>query len=574
MIVCKLISSVFPAAIAWIGRGLINAVVEASKDSGAGLSTIWYWIILSLAVVLLREVIGAGLKFMQRRLNDALHLKIDLDILRHASELDVSWFEDPHFQDVIDRARQNTSAHCSSFLNKMLALGTNILKIVGLVSILIVIDPIIVAVTIPIVLPFMLFKWHQSQARFNKEYSRATKRRWKRYFGSLLTGRQSVAEIKLLKLAPFLIDRYRTLAIEFVTENQRIFTRALIGNFVFSVIFAVTFYLLFGRIAARVLGGDLTVGDVAMFAGAAGALRGLLTSLADQVSGAAEDALFINNLKTFFKIKPRIETASGKSIDGGRGEIAVENVSFAYPGSEQTVLTGISLHIHAGETVALVGENGAGKTTLVKLIARLYEPTEGCIRFDGADVRELSIADLHRQISFVFQRVNRYEATAAENIAYGNWWKTQSREQVKTMARLADMHGMIESMPEGYDTMLGRKFGVFDLSGGQWRRIAIARALTRTDASLLILDEPTSGLDARAEYALFCRFCEIAAGRTTILVSHRFSTVKLANRIIVMDKGRIIEYGAHQELLDQGGHYASLYSLHQHQMIYSAPNKN
>jgi ATP-binding cassette subfamily B protein len=244
----------------------------------------------------------------------------------------------------------------------------------------------------------------------------------------------------------------------------------------------------------------------------------------------------------------------------------VENVEFAYPGSSRLVLRGVSLEIEPGEIVALVGENGSGKTTLVKLIARLYHADRGRITLDGRDIETLEMESLHRRIAFVFQSFGRYEATARDNIAYGDWEKClDDPDRVEEIARVAGVHEMLLSMPEGYDTMLGRTFGTFDLSGGQWQKLAMARAFAR-QAALLILDEASASLDARAEYELFVRARELARGRTTILISHRFSTVSMADRILVMDQGRIVESGSHRELLRRGGHYAKLYGLHQQQM--------
>lgn len=563
---CKSLNSAMPAALAWVGRCFINAIADASKGGIKELDPILPWIFLSMVLVIIGESVNILTQFFNHRLNDNLSLRIDMDQLKHAARLDVSWFEDPNFQDVTERAQQNASAHFTGFLQKMFDLIFNIIKMIGLVLILFAIDPIIVLVTIPIVFPFVLFKWSQSKARFNKEYTRATKRRWRNYFISMLTGRSSVAEVKLLNLAPILIKRFRELTIEFLKEDRRIYSREFIGNFAFSVIFAVIFYILFGRVARGVLSGDLTVGDIAMFAGIAGVLRGLLSSLAVQASGSLEEILYINNLSTFLNVLPIIKNGSEKTSASCHGTIEINNISFTYPGSKQNVLHDISLCVKPGERIALVGKNGAGKTTLVKLIARLYDPDKGSIMLDDVDLRKLPLDYLYSRISFVFQMTNHYEATAADNIAYGDWRNIIKREQVKNIARIANVHSMIEIMPEGYDTMLGRKFGKYDLSTGQWQRIAIARAIARSNSSILILDEPTSDLDAQAEYGLFTHFKKMVAGRTTILISHRFSTISLAQRIIVMDQGRIVESGTHNELIDKGGHYAVLYGLYRDQM--------
>jgi ATP-binding cassette subfamily B protein len=281
---------------------------------------------------------------------------------------------------------------------------------------------------------------------------------------------------------------------------------------------------------------------------------------------AIEKALHVSNLREFFSVQPRMRSAAGGPSPKGAGEIELKDVSFKYPGSDGWALRHMSMHIRAGETVALVGENGAGKSTLAKLIARLYDPCEGTVLFDGRDVRAIPLEDLHGRITFVFQNFGRYEATLSDNIGYGDWRRLLGdKEAIGKVAQSAGLGAMISRMPKGFDTMLGRAFGEFTLSGGQWQQVALARAFAR-DAVILILDEPTSNLDARAEYELFSHYRQIAEGRTTILISHRFSTVSIADRIFLVDRGQIVESGTHGELLAKDGHYASLYRLHRRQM--------
>jgi len=291
-------------------------------------------------------------------------------------------------------------------------------------------------------------------------------------------------------------------------------------------------------------------------------LRAMLDNGIRSATVAMEQSLYIENIRAFLDVQPRIKLGLGLEPESMRGGIRAENVTFRYPGSVEPVLRQICLDIEPGETVAIVGENGAGKTTLAKLIARLYDPDEGRILFDGVPVRDLSVEHLHRHISFLGQNYGRYEATVAENIAYGNWREMlEKQDQVERIARLANIDSLIEAMPEGYGTMLGRTFGQYDLSGGQWQRIAIARVLAR-DSAVLILDEPSSHLDVRAERELFQSLQTLAKGRTTILISHRFSTVSMADRIIVMDRGTVVESGTHAELLAEAGQYSRLYGLH------------
>jgi ATP-binding cassette subfamily B protein len=351
---------------------------------------------------------------------------------------------------------------------------------------------------------------------------------------------------------------------EFRDRDRRIYARNFSGSSLFALATTIAFFIVFFRVITHVLKESLTVGDVAMFGGATARLRFSLEGTIRSLSSALEQTLYISNLIKFFTENPRLRSGSATIRSSHRAEIMLKNVSFTYGGSSEPTLRDITLHIRPGETIALVGENGAGKTTLVKLLARLYDPDTGSIHFDGADLRTLSLAEIHKQIGFVFQDFTRFEATAADNIAYGDWCRMSGHQQrVEEIGRLAGVDTIVRSMPNGYDTMLGRVFGEHDLSHGQWQQFAIARAFAR-DASLLILDEPSASLSVQAEYELFCRFHELSRERTTILVSHRFSTLSIADRIVVMEKGRIIECGTHQELLADGRLYAKLYRLHRH----------
>jgi ATP-binding cassette subfamily B protein len=312
--------------------------------------------------------------------------------------------------------------------------------------------------------------------------------------------------------------------------------------------------------------GGATVGDIAIFGPVTSRLRLTLEMCIASLAQALEQMLYIANLINFLAVAPCSGPMAGIVPRTGRGEIELDNVTFTYPGAADPTLQQISLHVRPGEIIGIVGETGAGKTTLVKLLCRLYDLDMGCVRFDGIDVRDLSLDYLHSQIGFLMQGFGRYETTAAENIAYGDWQRLlEDREAVERIAQSANVDDLVQSLPQGYDTMLGRMFGTVDLSGGQWQRLALARAFAR-DASLMILDEPTSNLDARAEYRLFRQFRELANGRTTILISHRFSTLRMADRIVVLESGRLVECGTHQELLDRRGTYAGLYDLHRSQI--------
>jgi ATP-binding cassette subfamily B protein len=362
--------------------------------------------------------------------------------------------------------------------------------------------------------------------------------------------------------------------LKFREEDRYLYWRTLVGNTFFVVLATVGFYALFVRIAQRVLSGVLTVGDVTIYSTTTIKLRGNLQDIVLSIRDVREQLLYLHDLRHFLQIEPRMP-ATGAPVPNNNGVIECKELSFTYPGSKQPVLEQVSFRLEPGETVAIVGANGAGKSTLVKLLARLYEPTSGAIYFNETPITAFAPNAWQERIGFVFQQFNRYEATARENIAYGDWHHLQENPLlVQEIAKQAQIHELITGLPEGYDTLLGRKFGVHKPSLGQWQKIAIARALARRDSLLLILDEPTASLDAYAEYDLFCQFRELAAGRTTILISHRFSTIGMADRILVLDQGRLVESGSHSELLAHNGHYAKLYRLHQTQMGATAGNNH
>ena len=561
LVVVTLMRGVIPAGLALFARGIINACVDVINGGGSDFSAVYPWMAIGLSLTLLEGVGQLAYSFFSRRLEDDINLAVTTDVLSHAATLDLDFFENVRSRETIERAQQNIAMHISGFVLQGLGTVTAFLQAVSLAAILAVIEPLVLVLAIAFAYPYLVFQWRLTRGYFRNEHNRITKRRWTQYFVSSVTDHRSVPEVRLLNLAPYLIRRFRILMTEFRDQDRTLHTRGFIGSMILVVLMTAGLYFVFFRVISGVFQGRLTLGDVAVFGGATARLRLALERAIGTLSAAIGQALYIANLRKFLSVKPSIVEGRATYKGTGRGELETAHLTFTYSGSSEPALQDVTLHIRPGEIVGLVGENGAGKSTLIKLICRLYEPDIGVIRFDGIDVRTLSIASYQRQIASVLQPVGRYEASAADNVAYGDWERLlDNRGEVERVAREAGIDTLFRELPDGYDTIVGRRFGTHEFSGGEWQRVAIARALARP-ASLLILDEPTSSLDARAEFELFSRFRELAAGRTTLLVSHRFSTLSMADRILVMDDGQLIEQGTHSELIARGGLYATLYAL-------------
>jgi ATP-binding cassette, subfamily B, bacterial len=397
-------SGLFPAGMALIMRGLINAVVDGLKQQTDQLTSLLPWLFMGLGLTIIMAISELLHKYLTGRLADEVDISVTSKTLNHAARLGVAFFEDPCNQDIIFRARQDSSHHLSRFLVTTLKLVSSIVQILSLVGILVVVEPLTLVVLFPLAIPHFLFQWFTSMRYYQVAYKLATKRRWSQYFNSLLTGRESIAEIKLLGLAPFIIEKFRSLMVEFRDENRKRYLFRFGGSSVFAVITIIAVYGLFAHVVYKVLNAGLTVGDVAIFAAAALRLRGSLELAVLSSASVFEQTLYISNLREFLNITPSALSDSGRTIRPLRGRIEFRNVSFAYPGSSTATLSNINLTIEPGETVALVGENGAGKTTLVKLLARFYDPGQGEILIDGVDTREWSLDQLHRQTTFYFSK--------------------------------------------------------------------------------------------------------------------------------------------------------------------------
>ncbi len=566
MIALAAASSSIPALLAVSTRGLVNAVAAAVNGHSANDNRIYLWLLVGLGAALMDALISLVENYVNLYFQDTISRNITVDVLEHTSRLDLAQLEDLQFQDTLSIAQQNAGGTFANFLSNIINLGSIILESAILAALLFQIDPIILPIFLPIMLGYFWFEWRLVIRRTELEQLRTTKRRWTRYFTGRLTTPSFLPEIKLLGLGPFLLRKFDDLLKEFIGQDQGMRRAALIMQTIYSLLTSGLVTYLLWRIVTKIRDHALTLGDLTIFGSAALRLRRDIEQTVLTAGNALEDTIYIHHIRVLLRTEPVLTIEGSYRPAAIDGDLKMEHVTFFYPGTAAPALSGVSLHIRKGEVVALVGENGAGKTTLVKLLSGLYAPTHGRILLDNHPLDEYSQEFLYQQYSSVFQPFGKYEGSVHENIAYGDWKRLMDDpEAVKAIGKMCGIDPLIHRLPQGYETILGRMFGEVDLSGGQWQKIAIARAFA-SNGSVVVLDEPTSSLDPRSEYEIFCLFRDLAKNRTTIIISHRFSTVSMADRIIVMDQGKIVEDGSHPELMRKKGVYAALYTMQSKQM--------
>ena len=567
-IAVSIISGLTPVAMFIAMRGIVNSRVVAELGGGKhDLSSLTPWLVLLFTTAAVEAFVSLARPLLRNLLLDRANRDLTAAVMLEAVSQPVSFFDRHESLDMLESIRGDVAARLVDLIGMVLQILTSAIQILTLVAFLIRIEPLIAVVAVPCFVPYLWYQLALSRGLFEDHVQQQGTKRWIRYFLDLLTTAGHAAEVRLLGLAPHLLGRFRESMTRFAEQSARRQWQEFLGSLFFAMLSLVAFLAVFAKVAFSNRGKVTVVGDVAFFAASVVRLRTSLEVMTHSIARGVSQTRHVRALKNFLESAVEEEAVQGPPLPVPfRPEIRFERVSFRYPGAKGLSLKNVSLDIRAGETVAIVGENGSGKTTLVKLLAGFYQPTEGRILVSGTDIREFSVADLRRQISFVFQDFGRYSATVAENIAYGDWPRlADDRAAIEQCARRADLLAAIEKMPDGLETMLGRQFGHYEPSGGVWQKIAIARAFAR-EAPLLILDEPTASIDARAEYELFCQLAALAEGRTTILISHRFSTVSMAQRIVVLDQGQVVEQGSHDELLALNGQYAKLYGYHQRRL--------
>lgn len=559
----RLIKSAFPLATLYIGKEIIDGVVMLSnKAPDADEARVWQLIGLELGLVVCSDLINRAITLLDGLLGDLVSNKTSVEIMRHAATLDLYQFENPQFYDKLERARRQTTGR-TALMSQVLSQVQDIVTIVFLAAGLIVFNPWLILLLIIAVIPSFIGESYFNQQSYSLTRGWTPERReldYLRYIGASDT---TAKEVKLFGLANFITDRFAHLSHAYYLANRSLSLRRASWSALLAVLSAGAYYFAYIFMVAQTISGLITIGSLTFLSGSFSRMQGMLEGIMSRFSRIAESALYLQDLFDFLAIKPAISSSPSaipfpEVIKQG---FVFEDVGFCYPNSEHWALRHLSFSLYPGEKLALVGENGAGKTTLVKLLSRLYEPNEGRILLDGIDLRLYELESLRQNIGIIFQDYFRFQLKARENIAIGRIDSEHDLALIEEAAQKSLADVVVESLPDKYDQMLGRRFdqGV-DLSGGQWQKIALARAYMR-EAQLLILDEPTSALDARSEHEVFLRFSELIEGKMAVLISHRFSTVRMADRILVLDGGQVLESGSHDELLALGGRYAELFLL-------------
>ena len=567
-IALRLIRAFLPLALLYVGKLIIDAVVTLTRLPAPerALTPVLTLVALEFGLVLLADALGRGVALLDSLLGDLFANQSSIRIMQHAAELDLDQFEDSTFYDKLERARRQTLSR-TVLMSQVLAQGQDAVTLVLLAGGLVAFQPWLLGLLLLAVVPAFLGESHFNERSYSLSHSWTPERRELDYLRQTGASDETAKEVKIFGLSDFLITRFRELSDDFYRQNKSLVLRRASWGALFAAIGAAGYYGAYVYIIARTVAGQISLGQLTFLAGSFARLRALLEGILSRFSSVADGALYLQDFFDFFALRPRIvrPAAAGQAARPFPRPIQqgfeFENVGFQYKNGTKWAIRNLSFRLEAGEKLALVGENGAGKTTLVKLLARLYDPTEGCILLDGHDLRAYDPAELRQEIGVIFQDFVRFQLPAGQNLAVGRIEERQNQARIETAAQQSLADTVIAKLPGGYDQMIGRRFnGGVDLSGGEWQKIALGRAYMR-EAQLLILDEPTAALDARAEYEVFQRFKELTQGKTAVLISHRFSTVRMADRILVIENGQFVELGSHEELLAKNGRYAELFQL-------------
>ncbi len=556
------VAGILPAAVAYVGQLIVDGVVAAIAAAEPDVRQVLGYVVLEAAIVAMLAASQRGISASESLLRAQLGHRVNVMILDKALTLPLRSFEDSEFYDKLTRARREASSRPLSLVKRTFGLAQNGISLVSYAVLLFGFSPWAVLILIVAGLPsffaeakfsgdaFRLFRWRSPDSRMQM------------YLETLIAREDGVKEVKLFQLGPRLLDRYRNIFKRLFKEDRRLTIRRDVWGFGLGLISTAAFYGAYVWIVLATIGGEITLGAMTMYLMLFRQGQAAVAASLTAISGMYEDNLYLSNLYEYLSYPVPPESGEAQSgPDPSRG-LEFRDVSFRYPGSKDFALERVNLTIRPGQSLALVGENGSGKTTLIKLLTRLYTPTEGDILLDGLSLEDWELAALHRRVGVIFQDFGRYQFSVGENIGAGDVRYIEDETRWEEAAGTGMAAPFIESMPEGYRTQLGRWFkGGRELSGGQWQKIALSRAFMRSDADILILDEPTAAMDAASEAAIFDHFRSASGDKITILISHRFSTVRAADQIIVIQDGRIVEEGDHDSLIAQDGQYAQLFKL-------------
>ncbi len=558
----RVCGGVTPLAMLYAAKRIIDLIAVAAKGQPYDPRELWLWVGVEFGLASLSQVIGRGIDFFDAYIADRFSHRLGLKIMRHAASLDLSSFEDPAFHDQLERAR----AQSTDRIGMLTSAGWLLQRVVMLAALsagIIWYSPWLLLVLVASVLPAFLVESHFAFLGYTLAHQLTPIRRSLDYYLALGSSRETAKEVKVFALAPHLETKYTALSNEVMAKNRELARRRLAWGALFSVFATIGYYGSYAYLAHEALLLRMSLGTLTFMVGAIAGANGHLQTIFSLFSNIADQSLFLRDLILFFRETPKIRSSELKLTPPRpmRQGLEFENVSFSYPGSDRLVLDRLSFRLSPGQRVALVGENGEGKTTVVKLIARLYDPSAGRILLDGQDLRDYDVDKLRNEIGVIFQDFIRYDLSARENIAVGDIHQLLDDEALWEASRKSNASGLLERFPEGLEQMLGRRFeGGVDLSGGEWQRVALARAYLR-EAQILILDEPTAALDPMAEFEVFQKFVELTQDKLAIFISHRFSTVRMADRILVLSHGRIAQDGTHDDLVQADGIYSQLFEV-------------